>query len=91
MVASKIDFVGALECSWDRKGSIYHELDLVYKIESPSLSLKHPPESTEPYIKFVWCPFSKLSSYKILPQQLIPMIQEAVRCQSNALFYSQML
>lgn len=90
LVTSVIAFIGVLECSWNKKENIYHELNLIYKVESAGLSLKFPPESTEPFIKFVWCPISQLSNYKILPQQLIPMLQEATRCQSNALFYSQM-
>lgn len=85
------EFIGALECSWNKKGSIYHELNLIFKTEIPNLSLKHPPVSTEPFIKFVWCPVSELSSYTILPQQLFPLLQEEIRGKNHALFYSQMI
>ena len=89
--AGKIRFIGALECSWDKKGSIYHEINLVYHVELPNLSLDKPPKSSEPFIKFVWCPTTDLSNYNILPQQLLPMLQEIVKKNNSALFYSQMI
>lgn len=91
LVVDLAEFIGVLECTWNKKEKIYHELNLVYKVQAGGLSLETPPESSEPFIKFVWCPISKLSDYKILPEKLAPIIQEAAHCQSKLNFYSQMV
>lgn len=36
-------FVGALECSWNRKGSIYHEIYIIYKVQIDNLNIDFPP------------------------------------------------
>lgn len=87
-----IEFAGALECSWDRKGQIYHELNLIYKVDLPKLSLSNPPEAIDPFHQFVWHPLSEITKYKILPETLIPLIQEATLPQTpKSLFFSQMI
>lgn len=86
------DFIGALECSWDRKGRIYHELNLVYKVHISNLSLNNPPIAVDPFHQFIWRPLSEIPNYKILPGKLIPLITEAVSTQgSRSVFLSQML
>ena len=86
------EFAGALECTWDRKGRIYHELNLVYKIDVSDQSLENPPEAVDPFHQFVWCPLSEVAKRKILPEKLIPLIQEATSSQgANSLFFSQMM
>jgi len=85
-----LKFIGVLECSWDKKGAIYHELNLIYRVDIPNLSLSAPPKSSEPFIEFVWSPLSNLSDYRILPEQLNPMLQEIAKNSDTALFYSQM-
>lgn len=86
-----LKFIGALECSWDKKGSIYHEINLVYRVAITDLSLDTPPRSSEPFIEFIWCPLSKISEYHILPEQLNPMLQEVAENTDTTLFYSQMM
>lgn len=88
---NSIKFKGALECSWDRKGRIYHELNLIYKVEAQGFSLEHPPTSAEPHYRFLWCPVSKIKDYPILPQIMPLLIQEAVKVDGKTDFYSQML
>lgn len=87
----ELKFIGALECSWNKKGEIYHELNLVYRVNISNLSLSTPPNSSEPFIEFVWCPLSDLSNYHILPEQLKPMLQEIEKNNNTTLFYSQMM
>lgn len=87
----ELKFIGALECSWDKKGKIYHEINLVYHVNILNLSLEAPPKSSEPFIEFVWRPLSNLSQYHILPEQLKPMLQEIAKNNNTPLFYSQML
>lgn len=87
-----MDFMGALECSWDRKGRLYHELNLVYRTHISSLNLEKPPIAVDPFHQFVWCPLSELSNYKILPEKLTPMIIEATSYpETKSIFLSQML
>lgn len=84
-------FIGALECSWNKKGDVYHELNLVYQVDVEKLSLNSPPQSSEPFIEFVWCPIKHISEYHILPDQLNLMLQEVGRAQNRTVFYSQMI
>lgn len=87
-----VDFIGALECSWDRKGFLYHELNLVYKVDISYLSLENPPVAVDPFHQFVWCPLSEILNYKILPEKLTPMIIEAASYpNTRSIFLSQML
>ena len=87
------DLISALECSWDRNGSIYHELNLVYKTRIGGLSLDTPPPSTEKLQEFVWKPIPALSDLNILPRQLVPMLEDSFRStdSANAPYYSEML
>lgn len=93
VTVSSLEFAGALECTWDRKGKIYHELDLVYKVDLPNLDLDNPPKAVDhAFHQFVWRPLSEIKNYKILPQQLIPLIIEATKTQgTNSLFFSEMM
>lgn len=87
----ELKFMGALECSWNKKGKLYHEINLVYRVNIQNLSLRTPPKSSEPFIEFVWCPLSGISNYHILPEQLKPMLQEVAKGSNTPLFYSQMM
>lgn len=89
--ATEESFIGALECSWERKGSIYHEINLVYKVEIANLTLDLPPLSTETNLEFIWCPLNKLSEYIILPKQLALIIKECTKNTGAALFLSEMI
>lgn len=89
--AKELKFIGALECNWNKKGSLYHEINLVYHVNIPNLSLNTSLQSSEPFIKFVWCPLSAISNYHILPEQLGVMLQEMDRNVDTKLFYSQMI
>lgn len=86
-----LEFIGALECSWNKKKKIYHELNLVYRVNISNLSLSAPPQSSEPFLEFVWCPLSNISHYSILPDKLKPMLQEATEKRKTTSFYSQMI
>lgn len=86
-----LKFIGALECSWDKKGDVYHEINLIYHVNIPDLSLKSPPKSSDPFIEFVWCPVQNLSEYSILPKQINPLLQEVSVNSNTALFFSQMI
>lgn len=87
-----IDFVNALECSWDRKGKIYHELNLTYKVEIENLDLEKPPISTESSLKFIWCPLDKIENYKILPEKFMIVLKAIANPQKKQpYFLSQMI
>ncbi len=90
---SSLHFSGILECTWDRKGRIYHELNLVYKVEIPDLHLDSPPKAVDHALhQFVWCPIAEIETYKILPQQLIPLLRQATQSPApQDLFFSQMV
>ena len=83
-------FVGALECSWDRKGSIYHEIDVIYKIQIDNLNLKFPPAALDhKFHQFVWKRIDELQELVILPHSLKEIIVN--RDKKNKLFLSEML
>lgn len=83
---------GILECSWDRKGRIYHELNLVFQVEIENLRLDNPPTALDHgFQKFIWLPLEKLQEITILPEQLKPIILRAVQNKEALPFYSKMM
>ena len=88
-----IDFINILECSWLRKGHIYHELNLVYRVDIVNPDLKNPPLSTESALRFLWVPLNRLTEYKILPEDLTKIIQAEMTSspKHKQLFFSQMM
>lgn len=85
-------YKGILECSWNRKGSIYHEINLVYKVKIKALDLKNPPISVDhSFQRFVWHPITALNNITILPQFLKPIIQNAINEETEQHIYYQML
>ncbi len=85
------DFIGALECSWQRKDSIYHEINLIYCVAIDGLSLNNPPKSTEHNLEFIWCQLEELPNLTILPTKLASMIQTYCFSATQAQFCSEML
>jgi 8-oxo-dGTP diphosphatase len=85
-------FLGALECTWDNKGQIYHELNLLFLTTIENLSLENPPACVESHLKFIWCPIENIDKVNILPAKLKTMIP-ALLDDSNIhrRFFSQML
>ena len=85
-------FAGAVECSWDRKGSIYHELNLVYAVNIKNLSLANPPIAMDhKFHKFVWQQLDQIDQVTILPEKLKTIIRNSVNQSSNIEFLSQMI
>jgi 8-oxo-dGTP pyrophosphatase MutT (NUDIX family) len=83
-------FVGALECSWDRKGSIYHEIDVIYKVQIDNLNIDSPPMALDhKFHQFVWKKIDELQDLVILPHALKEII--ANRGTKDRLFLSEML
>ena len=66
--------VGALECAWKRKGTLYHELNLVFLVSGESLSLDQAPPSMENHIQFYWHRLSALGEANLLPRTLVQAI-----------------
>lgn len=66
--------MGMLECTWNRKGSLYHELNLIFLVNEPSLSTNNPPSSKEKHIQFFWHPVDELKGLTLLPKTLIQAI-----------------
>lgn len=84
-------FIGALECSWDRKGKVYHELDVVYRVEINGLDLKTPPKPMDhKFHTFVWKPVQELESLTLLPETLKPIVQGTLE-KSSPSFLTQMI
>ena len=87
----EFSFCGVLECSWDRKGQIYHELDLVYRADIEGLDVASPPKALDhAFHEFVWVPISRLEEITLLPQTLKPIIQTALKEKGSQAYHSQM-
>ncbi len=83
-------FVGALECSWDRKGSIYHEIDIIYKVQIDNLNLEEPPIALDhKFHRFVWKKIDELQDLIILPHALKEIIANGGT--NERVFLSEML
>lgn len=83
-------FVGALECSWDRKGNLYHEIDLIYKVQIDNLDLNQPPLAVDhKFHRFIWKKIDELENLTILPHSLKKIIASAET--NPGRFFSEML
>ncbi len=90
--SERTEFKGILECSWDRKGTIYHELNLVFQVYIKNLRLENPPIALDHgFQKFIWYPIAKLEELTILPGELKPIIYSALKDTEQLPFYSQMI
>jgi ribose 5-phosphate isomerase B len=68
-------FVGALECAWNREGSVYHEINIVYKIQIDHMNLEAPPPAVDhKFHKFIWKSLAELESLPLLPVSLKKII-----------------
>lgn len=86
------EFAGILECSWDRKGSIYHELNIVYYIHIKGLNLANPPIAMDhKFHKFVWKRLDQIDNIVILPESLKTIIKNQVKQNSKIDLLSQMI
>lgn len=78
--------VGSLECTWDRKGSLYHELNLIFFSNHPSLDVNKIPHSQERHIQFFWHPVNALDEVAILPKSLSSAIPKWIQKEDNYTF-----
>ncbi|MCC8483303.1 MAG: RpiB/LacA/LacB family sugar-phosphate isomerase [Rickettsia endosymbiont of Labidopullus appendiculatus] len=86
------EFAGILECSWKRKGSIYHELNIVYNIHINGLDLSHPPVAMDhKFHSFIWKPIDQIGNIVILPESLKTIIKNYVEQGSKMDIFSQIL
>lgn len=86
------EFAGILECSWKRKGSIYHELNIVYNIDIKGLDLSHPPVAmAHKFHSFIWKPIDQIDNIVILPESLKTIIKNYVEQGSKMDIFSQIL
>jgi len=71
----ELKFVDLIEAKWDREGHMYHELNLLYKVHASDLNLRHPPQSTDAFLEFLWCQLNKIDEYNLLPESIILVIK----------------
>lgn len=79
-------FSGALECSWERQGSLYHEINIIYETTIKNLDIRKPPLSMEIFQKFIWVPLEKLSQITVLPKKINNVITDVVMNRKNNLY-----
>lgn len=83
--------LGALECTWNRKGELYHELNLLFIADAPYLNLNNPPISNEKHIQFFWHPIADLASLNLLPKTLIEAIPQLLKeANKSSCLFSEM-
>lgn len=91
-ISNDIKFIDALECSWNRKSAIYHELDLVYRVEIDDLDLSNPPVSMDhKFHTFVWKSIDQLKELTILPEALKSIIEHSLDSNNKPKVLSQMI
>ena len=87
-----VEFAGILECSWERKGSIYHELNIVYNIYIKGLDIATPPIAMDhKFHTFVWKPIDQIDNLVILPENLKTIIKNYINEGSKLDLLSQMI
>ena len=86
------EFIGILECSWDRKGTVYHEINLVFNLAIKRLDLSTPPIAMDhKFHRFVWQPLDQIDNIIILPESLKTIIKNHVEQNPKIYLLSQMI
>ncbi|WFR58946.1 NUDIX domain-containing protein [Anaerocolumna sp. AGMB13025] len=67
-----MELLGILECTWDNKGTPYHEINIVYRVEFETMC--ELIKSNEEHIEFKWYRLNMLNDLKILPSSLAELI-----------------
>lgn len=67
-------FLGAIESSFIQKGSLHHEISLMFEMTSGAIARRAKPASIEPHIEFFWQPARELRAANVLPRALCDMI-----------------
>ena len=69
------EHLGAIEHSWAENGTNNFEINLVFKVEVPKLSVLEPPVSCESHLQFIWLKPNELESHNLKPAPLIELIK----------------
>ncbi len=71
------EFLGVVENLYESSGSRHHEVNLVFRITSVSLTNSEvDPESKESHLRFFWCRLDQLESQNLLPQPMAGFFQD---------------
>lgn len=69
-------FLGAFEHTWRGPNPEHHEINLVFRFASESLTnTSANPESNESHLRFFWCDVSEIQHANLLPPPLIGLFQ----------------
>ncbi len=71
---SDIRLLGVYECSWDDKGTPYHEIAFVSSCTVSGLDAKIPVQSNESHLSFHWQPINTLHQINFLPEDFRTLI-----------------
>ncbi|MDA3926717.1 MAG: NUDIX domain-containing protein [Kiritimatiellae bacterium] len=63
-------FIGCCEHAFMQEGEPHSEINLVYKLEIPSLDPSEEPQAVEDWIGFVWHPLDKINEVRFEPVEL---------------------
>ena len=69
-------FLGAVEHSYERKGELQHEVNLIFQMTCKALNPSREAKSCEDYIEFFWVPLAELRRSGLEPYVLKKLIAE---------------
>jgi 8-oxo-dGTP pyrophosphatase MutT (NUDIX family) len=72
-------FMGAVEHTFLQKGERHCEINLVFRMTVPGLSVRKTPESEEDWIGFKWIPLTQLVRNHLEPKPLCGLIPRWMR------------
>lgn len=86
------NFLGLLECVWDNKGKLYHEVNFVFEGNLLNSSIDNPPVAKEPHIQFDWYKLEDLEKLNLLPKSFVKLIPNWLRenRDNNSLLQTEM-
>lgn len=69
-------FLGAVEHTFDQKGEVHCEINLLFELSCEALDISRSPESQEEYIEFHWVVIEDLATFKLEPAVLIEKLPQ---------------
>jgi 8-oxo-dGTP diphosphatase len=67
-------FFGVVENAYIDKGTLHHEVNLVFEMSGPAVERRAKFTALEPHIEFLWQPINMLADANLLPKALRTLV-----------------
>ena len=85
------ELLGVLECSWDNKGTPYHEMNLIFRADISNVSVDKAPNAKVKHLAFSWHNLNELENIEILPEKVKKIIVDSFENKRRTQIFSSLM